>query len=229
MSRTWELEDVEEAARASATFFIPSAEERRSLPVGKLVRLHFVVLGRKEGEPRAERMWVEVETARGGGMAGARGAERMGGVGAPAGGEGRYLGYLTNRPSVIEGLAPGDLIEFAAQHVARVYIEKDDPSWFANAERAALVSESVFEDCCRWLFQEAPDREDDSGWRLFAGTETPEQLEDVGRIRVCNVGWLCDFDPTLRELLRREDRVAFERPGRDAPWRRVEDWVPPVD
>jgi len=208
MSRTWELEDVEEAARASATFFIPSAEERRSLPVGKLVRLHFVVLGRKEGEPRAERMWVEVESARG---------------------EGRYLGYLTNRPSVIEGLAPGDLIEFAAQHVARVYIEKDDPSWFANAERAALVSESVFEDCCRWLFQEAPDREDDSGWRLFAGTETPEQLEDVGRIRVCNVGWLCDFDPTLRELLRREDRVAFERPGRDAPWRRVEDWVPPVD
>jgi hypothetical protein len=208
MTRRWELENVEQAARDSATFFIPSLEERRSLRVRQMVRLHFVLRDRGPDDPRAEWIWVEVASVQE---------------------EGRYRGYLTKRPAVLGDLAPGDLVAFGREHVARVYVRQDDPRWYANAERQAMVSEGVFEDCCRWAYREGPGREDDSGWRLFAGTETEEQLADAERIRQCNVAWLCDVDPTLAELLRREDPVAFERSSKDAPWVEVGDWVPPAD
>jgi hypothetical protein len=204
--RTWYLEDVEEAAQRSETFFIPARVDRCALRVGELVRLHFMLSSPPTDGPRAERMWVEIESLDD---------------------EGSYRGYLTNRPTAINDLKPGDLIDFSAEHVARLFIPKDDPRWYANMERSALVSESVFEDCCRWIFHQSPDRKEDSGWRLFSGTETEEQLEDPRRVRICNVAWLCDFDPSLAELLRTEVDTAFERNSRDDPWNQATEWSPP--
>jgi hypothetical protein len=204
MERTWDLEDVEVTAQESRTFHIASRDERSSLQVGALVRLHFVLRAPQPGEPRAERMWVEIDSM----------------------GSNLFRGYLTNQPEFIRDLRIGDLIEFGPQHVAQLVVSRDHSRWYANAEREALVSENVFEDCCRWLYREPPDREDDSGWRLFSGTETEAQLEDARRIRICNVEWLCEHDPSLRELLRREDCVAFERADRESPWQQVTDWEP---
>lgn len=205
---TWTLENVEEVAEKSATFFIPSRTERCALRVGQLARLHFVLESPPEGGPRAERMWVEIESVRE---------------------DGSYRAYLTNEPTAISGLKPGDLIEFWPRHVARLYIPKDDPRWHPNLEKSALVSESVFEECCRWLYHESPDRPEDSGWRLFSGTETPDQLGDVSRIRLCKVSWLVDFDPSLGDVLRGQADAAFERGSREEPWREVSDWTPPGD
>ncbi len=204
--RTWSLEDVEDAAQRSDTFFIPSRAERSALRVGELARLHFLLASPPPGGPRAERMWVEIESVND---------------------DGSYRGYLTNQPTAIDAPKPGELIDFSPRHVARLFIAKDDPGWYANMERAALVSENVFEDCCRWVFHQPPDREEDSGWRLFSGTETEQQLGDPSRIRLCNVAWLCDFDPSLAELLRTEVDAAFERNSRDDAWSQVIDWTPP--
>jgi hypothetical protein len=208
MAPTWELEDVELAAQGSPSFFVPKKDERFSLKAGAVVRLHFVLLDPAPDAPRAERMWVEVESVIG---------------------FGRYRGYLTNRPQSIEGLAQGDLIEFGAEHVARTLIDRDDPRWYANAERNALVSEKVFEDCCRWLYRETPDRDEDSGWRLFSGRESEQDVSDASMIRICNVSWLCDYDPSLAPILRRDDLVAFERKERGAPWIQADDWEPDAD
>lgn len=207
MSRSWTLENVEAtSAEYPDTFFIPAQEERRHLAVGRLVRLHFVLADPPDDGPRAERMWVEVHATT----------------------ETGYLGVLTNRPAYILDLSPGDVVEFGPQHVARTFITKDDPRWHPNMEMKALVSENVIEGACCWLYREAPDRPEDSGWRLFGGDETEEQLEDSSRVRVCNVAWLCDLDPSLEPILRMQEG-AFEREHRGAPWQRVEDFTPRDD
>lgn len=201
----WHLEDVEEAARKSQTFFIPPLAERSALRPGQLVRLHFVLKVCAPDGLRAERMWVEIESVDE---------------------EGSYRGYLTNKPTAIESLRPGDLIRFSPRHIAQAFIAKNDPRWNPNMELSAFVSESVFEECCRWVYHEHPDRKEDSGWRLFSGTETVAQLEDPARVRLCNVAWLCDFDPTLREVLRTTADAAFERNSSADSWTQVTDWTP---
>lgn len=57
----WKLEDIESVNKENPnTFFIPSLKERSSQKKGDLVRIHFLLTNPKDGEPRAERMWVEI-------------------------------------------------------------------------------------------------------------------------------------------------------------------------
>ena len=154
---SWELENVEQAAAANPlSFFIPSAAERDTQQVGDVVRLHFVLLQEGADLPRAERMWVEI-------------AER-------SGDPPRYIGVLTNQPRSIQSLAPGDRIPFGPEHIARISIKHTDPRWFEAAEKSAIVSQMVFDEgeSVLWMYREPADREDDSGWRLFTGRETPD-------------------------------------------------------
>ena len=209
---SWELENVEQAAAANPdSFFIPSAAERRAQQVGDVVRLHFVLLQEGPDLPRAERMWVEI-------------AER-------SGDPPRYIGVLTNQPRSIHSLAPGDRIPFGPEHIARTIIKPTDPRWFEAAEKSAIVSRMVFEDgeSVLWMYREPADREDDSGWRLFTGRETPEDLDDAANGRICNVAWLVDRDPSLDPPIRAAVGTAFERTSREAPWREILDWNPSED
>lgn len=100
----WQLEDCEAlAGRYPDTFKLPSKAARARARVGSLVRLHFIVtdpeVTAEPGNPRAERMWVEV---------------------CEMSGNGAMLGHLTNEPACIESLEPGDVIEFLWRHVAQV-------------------------------------------------------------------------------------------------------------
>ncbi len=57
----WHLEDVESTHRQFPdTFHLPSLEERRSLTVGRRVRLHFAFEQPMPDGCRAERMWVTI-------------------------------------------------------------------------------------------------------------------------------------------------------------------------
>jgi hypothetical protein len=107
----WALENCAAAAlQHPETFEVPSAAEASMVRIGDLLRLHFLLTDPATASdpetPRAERMWVEV---------------------CALATDGIFRGHLTNQPVHISSLEPGDVVEFLWEHVARVYVTKDDP------------------------------------------------------------------------------------------------------
>jgi hypothetical protein len=212
MNKEWALENVEEAhARNPDRFFIPSIEERLALKPGTLVRLHFLVLPDGPNLPRAERMWVEITERSVDGR--------------------KYVGLLTNQPRYILSLIPGEPIEFAPEHVAQVLIGRYDPRWSDIYEKKAMVSQAALAKgaVVRWLYRETPDREEDSGWRLFSGDETDEYANNAKNVTICSVGWLVDRDPSLSEIIQADIDSAFERAGPQDAWRKIENFQRPTE
>jgi hypothetical protein len=211
---TWHLEDVVARARKNPDqFFVPSEDERSACAQGDLVRLHFVLRNPSPEEPRAERMWVEVN-------------ERvLEGVSLS------YKGVLTNPPRYIKGLAIGDLIAFLPTHIAQTILPKSHPDWLEIGQKYALVSARVLEKGrqARFAYRETPDYAEDSGWRLFRGDEAQEYVDEATNIRRSNVGWLVDRDPTLRQIVRADVDSAFERGHESDDWVRVKEWKAPDD
>lgn len=203
--KEWKLEDVETTNREYPnSFFIPTLDERTSQKEGALVRLHFQLNNPQENEPRAERMWVEISETKMFGQ--------------------RYKGILTNQPACIKGLNIGDEIEFEAKNIAQIYIRKEDPMWSDIGDKKALVSKMCMEDnavIC-WIYREEADRDIDSGWRVFSGEESEEYIDNPNNIRLVNVSYLFDKDPTLREVMKGEVGSAYEREDKDKPWEKVE-------
>ncbi len=209
MAKLLKLEDVEAAAdEHPESFFIPPLQERRSQAVGDSVRLHFLLDNPSEDEPRAERMWVIVTRALG--------------LLRP------YRGKLESNPLYISDLKAGDEVTFKPCHIARTVIKKGDPRWIDSAQQKALVSSMCFDDgeCIRFVYRESADREEDSGWRMFTGHETDEYANDAQNVRIVNVGWLLDRDPSLLEPLKQPVGAVFERDGQGSKWRSVTDWSP---
>jgi hypothetical protein len=204
----WTLDDVEVVAHTHPdTFFIPSETERKNQNVGNQVQLHFLLTSPLADQPRAERMWVKISKNQADGS--------------------KYEGILVNQPAYICDLRVGDTVQFEARHIAQVMIQRGDPPWVDCFEQAALVSKLVFDGdkTVRFAYREKPSDERDSGWRLLSGTETDEYKSNPKNIRICNIGWLIDFDSSLHEVLKNGFGMAFERAGKDTPWQRVKDWL----
>jgi hypothetical protein len=81
----------------------------------------------------------------------------------------------------------------------------------------------------RWLFREAPDREADSGWRVFAGDETDEYNDDYRNISLIGVGQLVQRDAALKAVIDAEPGAAFERRDPDEAFVPVKNWTPRGD
>lgn len=89
-----------------------------------------------------------------------------------------------------------------------------------------LVSKTCFEDgkIIRWMYREIGDREEDSGWRIFAGDEDDNYNNDSRNIEILNVYHLLDRDPSLLEPLKSKVGSAFERENMKTPWVKITDW-----
>jgi hypothetical protein len=212
MAKFLKLEDVEKTAKENPeTFFLPSEEERRSQRVGNSVRLHFWLKDPTPDEPRAERMWVTITQEQG--------------LFRP------YKGVLENAPAFIDDLEPGSEVTFKPCHIAQTIIKRGDPRWIDSANLKALVTEMCFAkgELVRFLYREKPDREEDSGWRMFTGHETEEYNDDSKNIRIVNVGWMLDYDPSLLLPLKEGVGAVYERGVKNGDWKKVTDWVPPTD
>jgi hypothetical protein len=105
----WSLADGEALhADAPRTFFIPDRAHRESIPVGRFVKLVFVLDEPRvvEGTPRtAERMWVEVVEV------------------LP---HGSYAGTLANDPGIVTELTFGDRLEFRPEHVVAILYSDEE-------------------------------------------------------------------------------------------------------
>ncbi|WP_339249183.1 DUF2185 domain-containing protein [Paenibacillus sp. FSL P2-0089] len=203
----WTLEDVEETSRLHPeSFFIPARQERETQGTGRMVRLHFMLTQPAEGQPRAERMWVEIT-----------GRDPV---------TGRYTGLLTNTPGVIQSLQLGDPVEFEPRHIAQTILREGDPAWVEAGEKAGMVTRQCLTpgSGVRWMYREAPTREEDSGWRLFTGEEDNAYLSDPKNTAIMNVYDLIDRDPSLLEPFKGAVGTAFERSGPGAAWVEVKNW-----
>jgi uncharacterized protein YegJ (DUF2314 family) len=206
MANSWVLENVEVAAKEKPdTFFIPDREEREGQAIGDEVRLHFLIMD-SPAKHRAERMWVEITEVTGSSL--------------------KYRGILTNEPSCIADLSIGDEIEFGVEHIAQTIIKEGSPYWIDSGEQAAFVSKLCLEPggVIKFLYREGADGEEDSGWRMFSGQEDDEYANTPSNIRIINVGYLLDIDPSLLVPLKGKIGEAFERVDAASPWQQILDW-----
>ena len=62
-----------------------------------------------------------------------------------------------------------------------------------------------------YLYREKPDKDGDSGWRVFSGDETQQYVDDPDNLALYNASTIIEIDPSIRTLLGTPWPVAFER------------------
>jgi hypothetical protein len=90
---------------------------------------------------------------------------------------------------------------------------KFEDRWFGELSLGALVTAQVARAGAqvRWMYREAPDHPRDSGWRVFAGSETDSEANDPENVVIMPLRDLVAADAALEPLLRTPGPIAFER------------------
>ena len=73
-----------------------------------------------------------------------------------------------------------------------------------------------------YMYREAPDRQDDSGWRFFAGDEDQAYINDPGHTGVYAVNTVANYDPDIIPYLNTPAPCAFEKIANTNRYRRVQ-------
>ncbi|MCE5292373.1 MAG: DUF2185 domain-containing protein [Nocardiaceae bacterium] len=84
--------------------------------------------------------------------------------------------------------------------------------WFGDLSKLAIVTARVAGDGAQvcWLYREAADRENDSGWRVFAGDESQDYIDDAANSVLVPLRELIE-DAALEEVFEAPVGSAFER------------------
>jgi hypothetical protein len=193
--QSWRLDDAAIiAAENPYTFYKPSAEAVALLRPGNRVKLIFEFDSDDPEAPRAERMWVRISRIEGD----------------------RFYGVLRNDPLYIRDLQDGDPVEFEARHIIQSNV--DDPRGDPTARYwpRCFVTKRVLEGGARarYLYREAPDTKEDSGWRILAGDETDEYMDDPANAAYVSLGAVLGKDDSFVHLL--------DTPAPCAYWRDTE-------
>jgi hypothetical protein len=200
---SWRLDDAAVIAAANPyTFYKPSAEAIALLRVGNLVKLIFAFESSDLQAPRAERMWVRIERID----------------------AGRYVGRLDNDPRYIGDLKCGDPVEFEACHVIQTDIDDPVPDPTRPYRLRCFVSHRVLHDGARvgYLYREQPDADNDSGWRMMAGDESDEYVNDADKLSYVSLGAVLREDASIVDLLETPAPCAFIRSDVDDQFVAVE-------
>lgn len=93
--------------------------------------------------------------------------------------------------------------------------------WFGSLAKLAIASPGVVRgDGVRWLERYAPRNEKDSGWCVYAGTETQEELDDPGSATLVPLRDLIKGQPDLEAVFATPAPAAFERAD-DGSWQPI--------
>lgn len=205
--RSWRLDDAAIiAAENPYTFYKPSAEAIALLRPGNLVKLIFAFESDDPAAPHAERMWVKIT--------------RIDGE--------RFHGTLDNDPRYIRDLKDTDPIEFDARHIIQTDVADPHGDPTARYWPRCFVTNRVLRDGVRvgYLYREAPDSKDDSGWRIMVGDESDEYMDDSENIAYVSLGAVLRKDDSFRDLLDTPAPCAY---WRDAATGRFDPTDPPTE
>jgi len=187
---TWTLEDADPmAAQNPYTFYKPSRELIAKVVPGEVVKLIFRFESDDPQAPVAERMWVLVDEVCA---------------------DGSFRGRLNNEPRHITDLQLDDPVQFQACHIINTEHDDDDNLIERYIQRC-FVTRRVLDDGrpVRYLYREAPDQEDDSGWRLTANDESDAYMDDADHIAYVSLGAVLSRDDSYRDLLDQPGGSAF--------------------
>lgn len=189
-SVSWKLLDAQKLAdEYPYTFHKPSKEVVSKLRKGNQAKLIFNFESDKPENPSAERMWVEITSVN----------------------EGVFSGYLDNDPEFITDLKYKDSVEFNEIHIIDTDLDDPIPSVTDKYIKRCFVTNNILYEghSIGYLYREAPDNEDDSGWRFTGGSETDEYMGDADNISLVSLGAVLREDDSCLLLLEREEGVAF--------------------
>ncbi|SMC27474.1 hypothetical protein SAMN02745857_02865 [Andreprevotia lacus DSM 23236] len=75
-----------------------------------------------------------------------------------------------------------------------------------------------------FMYREEPEDKDDSGWRLLAGDESDEYMDNPKYLGVYKLNTLANYDPSIIPLLDAPVGSAFEKLPDSDEFYEVEDW-----
>lgn len=192
MGRSWDLGDAAAiAAENPYTFYRPSTAALALLAPGNFAKLMFEFTSDDPEAPGAERMWVKI-------------LERDGD---------RFVGVLDNDPGYIADLASGDEVRFEARHVLQVDVADPVPDPTEPFRKRCFVTARVLRDGVKvgFLYREASEADDDSGWRITAGDEPEGYFEDADNVAYVSLGAVLRVDDSVVGLLEHGEPCAFRR------------------
>ncbi|MDF5826494.1 DUF2185 domain-containing protein [Pseudomonas aeruginosa] len=187
---SWTLVDASAiAVRHPYTFYKPDAETIDRVAAGESVKLIFAFDTDNPDAPRAERLWVTVEGIE------ADGAQR------PPG----QLSAIHPRP--VAGRA------HRLRGAAIINTEHDPRETPTRIARRCFVTRRVIDEgkAVGYLYREAPEEENDSGWRLMAGDESDDYMNTAGTTAYVSLGSVLNADDSILPLLDAPPGRAFER------------------
>lgn len=202
VDRSWSLENAEEvAARNPYTFYKPSKSVVAMLAQGNQVKLIFAFQSDDPNAPRAERMWVTIDSISGS----------------------TFVGTLDNEPRYIADLKMGDRIEFDERHIIDTDLKDPVPSIVDKYAARCFVTRHVLEEGHRvgYLYREQPDNEKDSGWRILAGDETEEYMDEPENTKLVSLGAVLRVDDSIVAILDSPIGAVFQRNVESGKFERV--------
>lgn len=156
-SPTWVLLDATaENADDPHGFPIPSDEERGGLKPGDTVKLVVVLTEAPQSGPNAERRWAEVVSV------------ELDQHQSP-----RYLGRVTDDPSVVTSLRVGDPVTFDQRHVAGIAMAPEEVAFAVDHRALVTLDAAEAKVPPGWVSHDEPVADDDSGWTVCVGDEPP--------------------------------------------------------
>ena len=189
-NRSWNLENAQKIAdEFPYTFYKPSTVVVSQLKAGNQAKLIFEFESGDPEAPRAERMWVEITDVD----------------------DDEFSGYLDNDPLHIKDLKHKDPVEFSECHIIDTDLNDPVPSITEKYVKRCFVTHNILNGGrpVGYLYREKPDCDDDSGWRITAGDETDEYMEDSYNLSYVSLGAVLREDDSILSLLEREVGVAF--------------------
>lgn len=84
---------------------------------------------------------------------------------------------------------------------------------FFEHNGGCVVTDRITVDGCEigYMYCEETDREGDTGWRFFEGSESQEYLDQVTNCSVWSVNTIANHDPSILEYLDTPPPCAFEK------------------
>lgn len=209
--KSWQIDDITELAKESKyTFYVPPKSVVEKLAIGNFAKVIFRFQSDDPTIPKAERMWVEIK-------------ERKGN---------QFIGDLANMPRYIKDLAIGDEIEFETQNIINTDIKSEEENLVEKYIHRCFVTNEISKKKRKigYLYREEKEilgKEEngiyDSGWRIMAGDETQEYIDDKDNLQILSLGFVLNIDDTIIDLLEAPIGSKFEWDTVQKVFKRVED------